>query len=60
MANDEEEQDTRPVGFWHRDLNETRKYVVKKWIITSMFLLTWVFDLVVCVGVGGGCSIARL
>jgi len=40
MAGDEEEQDTRPVGFWHRDLNETRKYVVKKWIITSMFLLT--------------------
>ncbi|KAK6600557.1 MNNG and nitrosoguanidine resistance protein [Botrytis cinerea] len=38
MAGDEEEQDTRPVGFWHRDLNETRKYVVKKWIITTLIL----------------------
>ncbi|TGO33347.1 hypothetical protein BHYA_0251g00140 [Botrytis hyacinthi] len=38
MANDEEEQDTRPVGFWHRDLNATRKYVVKKWIITTFIL----------------------
>lgn len=30
-------QDMRPVGFWHPELNATRKLVVKKWAITSMY-----------------------
>ncbi|KAF7866702.1 hypothetical protein EAF04_005544 [Stromatinia cepivora] len=34
----EQEQDTRPVGFWHRELCGVRRFVVRKWIVTTIIL----------------------
>ncbi|ESZ92725.1 hypothetical protein SBOR_6890 [Sclerotinia borealis F-4128] len=46
MASDQEEkgkeQDTRPVGFWDRELNTVRKEVLKKWAITTLILSTFI------------------
>lgn len=35
-----QQQDTRPVGFWDKELNAVRKEVFTKWALTSLCFLS--------------------